>query len=94
MTKETFVPSCLRGLILRDFVADRAWRARLLDGAAYAAAVAPGCIAVALIQYAFYGSPFSSGYGDLGALFAVEHVGPNTSRYARWLLDSHTPVIL
>jgi hypothetical protein len=72
---------------------ERRWRATLLDGAAYAAAVAPGCAAVALIQQLFYGSPFSSGYGDVGTLFAIEHVHPNTFRYAQWLLDSHTPAV-
>lgn len=72
---------------------ERRWRATLLDGTAYAAAVAPGCAAVALIQQLFYGSPFGSGYGEVGTLFAIEHVRPNTFRYARWLLDSHTPAV-
>jgi hypothetical protein len=72
---------------------ERRWRATLLDGAAYAAAVAPGCAAVALIQQLFYGSPISSGYGEVGTLFAIEHVRPNAFRYAQWLLDSHTPAV-
>ena len=60
----------------------------------FAAASAPGCIAVALIQQMFYGSPFRSGYGSLDGLFAVDHVGANAMRYATWMTESHTPIWL
>ncbi len=62
--------------------------------AVFAAASAVGCVAVALIQQMFYGSPFSSGYGSLTGLFAVSHIAPNALRYATWMWQSHTPVWL
>jgi hypothetical protein len=66
----------------------------LTPAAIFAAACAPGCIAVALIQQMFYGSPLRSGYGSLDGLFAVEHIGPNALRYFRWMVESHTPIWL
>ena len=60
----------------------------------FAAASAPGCIAVALIQQMFYGSPFRSGYGSLDGLFAFDHIGANAMRYATWMTESHTPIWL
>lgn len=62
--------------------------------AVFAIACAPGCIAVALIQQMFYGSPLSSGYGPLAGLFAIDHIVPNAIRYATWMWQSHTPVWL
>ena len=60
----------------------------------FALASAPGCSAVAVIQQVFYGSPFSTGYGPLTGLFALDHVVPNATRYATWMWQSHTPVWL
>src|SRR6185436_9637824 len=60
----------------------------------FAAASAPGCIAVALIQWMFYGSPLRSGYGALDGLFALDRVGANAVRYATWMTESHTPIWL
>ena len=60
----------------------------------FAAASAPGCIAVALIQWMFYGSPLRSGYGALDGLFALDRVGANAVRYATWMMESHTPIWL
>ncbi|HEY3160310.1 MAG TPA: hypothetical protein VGJ78_15200 [Vicinamibacterales bacterium] len=67
---------------------------RCAGAATFAAASAPGCIAVALIQQMFYGSPFRSGYGTLEGLFAFDHVVPNAIRYATWMWQSHTPIWL
>ena len=61
---------------------------------AFAAASAPGCIAVALIDQMFYGSPLRSGYGTLDGLFAFEHVAPNAARYFTWMSATHTPIWL
>ena len=70
------------------------WRERTGDAAMFAAACAPGCIAVGIIQQIFYGSPLQSGYGSLGDLFAVSHVGPNAVRYVSWFSQTHTPAWL
>ena len=59
----------------------------------YAAWCAPGCLAVALIQQYFYGSPLASGYGTYAAIFARDHIGPNLARYVTWLWSACTPAI-
>jgi hypothetical protein len=73
---------------------ERTWSERVRAALSYVVAVAPGPIAVALIQQAFYGSPLSSGYGSLEALFSQDHLVPNTLRYASWMTAAHTPVWL
>lgn len=60
----------------------------------FGAGVAPFVIVVALLQNAMYGSPFRSGYGDLGSLFKLEHIWPNLQRYPAWLLQTETPIVL
>jgi len=40
-----------------------------------------------------YGSPLASGYGAASDLFQVRNVAPNVERYARWLWESHTPLL-
>ena len=44
-------------------------------------------------SHAFYGSPLSSGYGSLSALFAMSHVAPNLGRYLGWLWSTHTAAV-
>ncbi len=69
-------------------------RASLTPAAMFAAASAPGCIAVAIIQQVFYGSPLQSGYGSLDILFSTANLAPNAARYFEWMWQSHTPVWL
>jgi hypothetical protein len=78
-------------LLLRP---ERSWRQRVRAAAIYAAWSAAGCVAVGLIQYAFYGSPLSSGYGSLDNLFGIDHVTANAGRYATWLWQTETPFII
>ena len=66
----------------------------LTPAVSFAAASAPGCLAVALIQQMFYGSPLRSGYGSLDALFSTANIGPNAARYFTWMWQSHTPAWL
>jgi len=68
--------------------------ASLTPAVIFAAASAPGCIAVALVQQMFYGSPLRSGYGGLDTLFAAANIAPNASRYFGWMWQSHTPIWL
>jgi hypothetical protein len=56
--------------------------------------VAPAAIAIAGLQHALYGSPLSSGYGSLEALFSLANVGPNLRRYVPWLVETQSPAIL
>jgi hypothetical protein len=73
---------------------ERSWRQRFRQAGAYAAFSAPGCIGVALVQWAFYGSPLASGYGPASALFGVENIAPNVVRYLPWLWQTQTPAIV
>ena len=54
----------------------------------------PGCLFIAGINNALYGSPLASGYGSLSALFSFSHVGTNVARYLGWLVESQTPLAL
>jgi hypothetical protein len=62
--------------------------------AASIAATIPGAAALGLIQSARYGSPFASGYGSVHDLFGLANVWPNLARYPRWMIESHTPLIV
>jgi hypothetical protein len=77
-------------LLLRP---ERTRRGRHRAALTYAAASVPGCLAVAALQYTFFGSPLSSGYGSFDELFGAEHIWPNLQRYVPWLLETHTPLI-
>lgn len=46
------------------------------------------------IQNEMYGSPLSSGYPDIGQLFALSNVGPNAVTYVRWYSQAHTWLVL
>jgi hypothetical protein len=82
------------GLVLGLYLLSRGQGLRRIgDAVVYAAGCAAGCAAVAAIQFHLNGSPFASGYGDLGTLFAATHVGPNLQRYASWLVRSQGPLI-
>ena len=78
-------------LVLRP---ERSWRERLPSSAAFAACAALGPLAVAWIQYSFYGSPLNSGYGTLDAIFSADRIVPNATRYVSWLTETQTPVWL
>jgi dolichyl-phosphate-mannose-protein mannosyltransferase len=70
-------------------LASRGWK----SAAAFAAGALPGPIGIALLQQRLYGSPFTSGYGDVPHLFHASNVLPNLTRYPRWLFESHGPAI-
>jgi dolichyl-phosphate-mannose-protein mannosyltransferase len=52
----------------------------------------PGCLFIAWINDALYGSALASGYGSLSVLFSVSHIAPNFARYGGWLVESQTPL--
>jgi hypothetical protein len=73
---------------------ERSWGQCGRAAAEYAMGSFPGCLAVALLQQSFYGSPFASGYGSFDAMFSASHIGPNLVRYGSWLWSAQTPVLL
>jgi hypothetical protein len=56
--------------------------------------VLPFVLAVMAFQNAMYGGPLKSGYGDLGSLFALDHIVPNLRGYSGWLVRTETPLII
>lgn len=54
----------------------------------------PGCLFIAWINNALYGSPLESGYGSLSALFSLSYVPTNIERYGMWLVQSQTPLAI
>ncbi len=85
------------GIVMGLFILarpQRTTRERLRGAALFAAASAPGCLAVAMIQQTLYGSPLRSGYGSLDTLFSTANIAPNAARYFQWMWQSHTPAWL
>jgi hypothetical protein len=68
-------------------------RERAHSVAVFGMAALPFALAVMALQNAMYGGPLKSGYGELGALFTLDHVWPNALRYPRWLLETQTPFV-
>jgi hypothetical protein len=71
--------------------------ARAAAARACTAFLAPVGVAVmflAWVNATLYGSPFASGYGTASELFAAGNIAPNAIRYTRWLIETHTPLIL
>jgi 4-amino-4-deoxy-L-arabinose transferase-like glycosyltransferase len=66
---------------------------RLRSVAAFAAGLLPGAVTIAAVNQALYGSPFLSGYGDVGAYFDVAHVAQNLVLYPRWLVETQGPLV-
>jgi hypothetical protein len=67
------------------------WRDRALRTALFAAASIPGALGVAWVNNTLYGSPVTSGYGDLGPGFRLEYAAVNLRNYAAWWLESQGP---
>ena len=71
------------------------WPLRALRSTVVAGlAAVPSVLLALLLNDRLYGSPFQSGYGDLGVLFAFDHVPVNIARYGRTWLAGSTPVAL
>ena len=94
LMRPNLVPLAIPLGVFLLFRPERLGAQRLRAAVVYAGAAAIGCVAVALVQNEFYGSPWRSGYGSLEALFGTEHVGPNASRYLSWMSRAHTPAWL
>lgn len=52
---------------------------------AFAAGGLPGAAWLAWYNHALYGHPLASGYGNIGAAFAVHHGAPTAVHFAKWL---------
>ena len=66
-------------------------RRRIAGVAVFLAAVLPFGLLVLWLNAGLYGSPFRTGYGELGNLFGLSAAGINAPRYFSWLIETHTP---
>ena len=69
-------------------------RQRWRRAAACALVTIPFLIALGTIQAGRYGSALGSGYGSAGDLFGMANVWPNLDRYPRWMVETHTPLVV
>jgi hypothetical protein len=69
-------------------------RTRLRQVAELALGVLPGVLLVASVHTQLYGAPWRSGYGNFDSLYGWRNLGPNLTKYPRWLLDVETPFVL
>jgi hypothetical protein len=60
----------------------------------FAAGGAPALCAVLLVNWRMYGSPLTSGYGELGQYYAWAFAPANLRRYPVWIVDTQTPLVL
>lgn len=67
------------------------WRSGRGNVTRFSVAAAPFALVVLWLNAELYGSPFRTGYGQLGNLFGMSVVPLNASRYLRWLVETHTP---
>ena len=94
LTRPNLVPlAAVLGIFVLIYSAKELHR-RLWNAGIFSAGVIPGCVGVAVVNDKLYGSPLSSGYGDLSVLFSTDYFWTNLSQYSRWLLEMETPFIL
>ena len=60
----------------------------------FGATAAPGALVIAALNWYWFGSPLTSGYGTLDSLYSANFVWPNLQHYTEWLIDTQTPLIL
>ena len=81
--------------LLSEGLRERARLRRALTRAAtYAAGVIPGCVLIGMLNAAWYGSPFKSGYGSLDSIYHWQNALPNLVRYPVWTAESQTPLVV
>ena len=56
--------------------------------ALFAMGSVPAALAIGFVNHRLHGSAFTSGYGDLGAAFALEHAAINLRLYSGWWFES------
>ena len=69
-------------------ISSRTLRDAVRRTALFAAFTVPAALFVAWVNRRLYGSPLTSGYGDVSGAFAIDHATPNIRLYAQWWLES------
>jgi hypothetical protein len=78
----------------RFAVATRRPAQHVTTAAGFLIPVALGAAIVAAAQWTWYGSPWRSGYGTAGELYALSNAPTNARLYTEWLYDVHGPWLL
>lgn len=65
---------------------------RLVPVVAFSLGVAPTIVTMVVINTTLYGSPTTSGYGNLNPLFSRAHILVNLEHWTAWLHASQTPL--
>ncbi|HYN06501.1 MAG TPA: hypothetical protein VES67_03830 [Vicinamibacterales bacterium] len=66
------------------------WPARLMDGAIFGLAALPGLLIPMWSNAQLYGSPFASGYGDIGAFYQWRHLPLNLYQYPARMFEAQS----
>jgi 4-amino-4-deoxy-L-arabinose transferase-like glycosyltransferase len=82
----------LAGVVLALLVLEPA--ARLRRAGIWLVLVAMSVATIALLNWEWHGSPTQSAYGSVRDIYALDRVWSNARTYARWLLESQTPLVL
>ncbi|MEZ5292647.1 MAG: hypothetical protein R2745_16315 [Vicinamibacterales bacterium] len=82
------------GLVASRRPGPDAWGRAVRAGVVAALAAVPGVAAALVLNRTLYGSPFTSGYGQLDTLFSASYVAGNVQRYGRTWLATSTPLVL
>ena len=69
----------------------REWGLGIRSVTRFVVAAVPFGLLVLWLNNGLYGSPFRTGYGQLGHLFSWSVVPLNASRYLGWLVETHNP---
>ena len=95
LTRPNLLPFALViALAVSNYPRGHQERRRRLDRLkGFAAGMLPAVGAQFLMQWRLYGSPFTSGYGSAGELYAFSSILPNAIGYARRLVHGEGPAI-
>jgi hypothetical protein len=77
---------------LMTIVSNQDIRAMLARTALFAVGSVPAALFIAWLDNFLYGSPLTSGYGDLSSNFALRYGGINLKQYSAWWLESQGPL--
>ena len=81
-------------LILLALMPVFAWQQRREPLIRYAIGMAPGLLAIIVINTLLYGRPLSSGYGSLFEPYGVSSLPQNVRNYLVWMVQTQTPLVL
>jgi len=68
----------------------RDWGLGIRNVSRFMVAALPFGLLVLWLNSGLYGSPFRTGYGQLGQLFGASVLSVNATRYVSWLVETHT----